>query len=50
MHIEVIGKIAITERSRGTQSATRRKGVEAAKVSGPRPSERIKRKPTSSRL
>ena len=49
MDIEVIGKITYTERSRGTRSAPRRKGVEAAKISGQRPTERIMRKPTSSR-
>ena len=49
MDIEVIGKIANTERSRGTRSAPRRKGMEAAKISGPRPPERIMKKPTSSR-
>ena len=49
MDIEVIGKIANTERSRRTRSAPRRKGVEAAKISGPRPPERIRKKPTSSR-
>ena len=49
MDIEVIGKIANTERSRGTRSAPRRKGVEVAKISGPRPPEKIMKKPTSSR-
>ena len=49
MDIEVIGKIPNTEGSRRTLSAPRRKGMEAAKVSGPQPSERIKKKPTSSR-
>ena len=43
-------KIATTETSRGTRSAPRRKGVEAAKISGPRPPRRIMKKPTSSRL
>ena len=47
--MEVIGKIANTKRSRGKPSAPRRKGVEAAKISGPRPAERIMKKPTSSR-
>ena len=47
--IEVIEKIATTERSRGTRSARRRKGVGAAKISGPRPPQRIMKKPTSSR-
>ena len=47
MNIEVIRKIANTERSRGTRSAPRRKGVEAAKISEPRPPERIMKKPTS---
>ena len=50
MDIEVIGKIANTERSKRTQSAPQRKGGEAAKISGPRPPERIMKKPTSSRL
>ena len=50
MDIEVIGKIADTERSRRTRSAPLRKGVEAAKISGPQPPERIRKKPTSSRL
>ena len=45
--IEVIGKIANTERSEGTRSEPRRKGVEAAKISGSRPPERIMKKPTS---
>ena len=49
MDIEVIGEIANTERSRRTRSAPRGKGMEAAKVSGPRLPERIKKKPTSSR-
>ena len=49
MDIEVIGKMANTERSGGTRSAPRRKEVEAAKISGPRPPERIKKKPTSLR-
>ena len=49
MDIEVIGKIANIESSRRTRSAPRRKGVEAAKISGPRPPERIMKKPTSSR-
>ena len=49
MDIEVIGKIANTKRSGGARSAPRRKGVEAAKISGPRPPERIRKKPTSSR-
>ena len=49
MDIEVIGKIANTEMSRGTRSAPRRKGVEAAKISGLRPPGRIRKKPTSSR-
>ena len=49
MDIEVIGKIANTESSRRTQSAPRRKGVEAAKISGPRRPEKIMRKPTSLR-
>ena len=48
MDIEVIGKIANTERSRRTRSAPRRKGIEAAKISGPRPPERIMKNPTSS--
>ena len=47
--IEGTEKIATTERSRGTRSAPRRKGVEAAKISGPRPPRRIMKKPTSSR-
>ena len=47
--IEVIEKIAMRERSRGTGSAPRRKGVEAARISGPRPPQRIMKKPTSSR-
>ena len=34
----------------GTRSAPRRKGMEAAKISGPRPPARIMKKPTSSRL
>ena len=50
MDIEVIGKIANTERSRRTRSAPRRKGVEADKISRPRPPERIMKKPTSSCL
>ena len=50
MDIGVIGKSANTERSRGTRSAPLRKGVEAAKFSGPRPPEGIMKKPTSSRL
>ena len=45
MDIEVIGKIATTERSRKTWSAPRRKGVKAAQISGPRPPERISKKP-----
>ena len=49
MDIEAIEKIAISERSRGTRSAPRRKGVEAAKISGPRPPQRIMKRPTSSR-
>ena len=49
MDIEAIEKIATSERSRGTRSAPRRKGVEAAKISGPRPPQRIMKKPTSSR-
>ena len=49
MVIEVIEKIANTERSRRTRSAPRRKGVKGAKISGPRPPERIMKKPTSSR-
>ena len=49
MDIEVMGKIANTERSRRTRSAPRRKGVEAAKISGQRPPETIRKKPTSSR-
>ena len=49
INIEVIGTIANTERSRGTRSAPRRKGVGAAKISGLRPPERIMKKPTSSR-
>ena len=49
MDIEVIRKIANTERARRTRSAPRRKGMEAAKVSGRQPPERIKKKPTSSR-
>ena len=47
--IEVIEKIATTERSRVTRSAPRRKRVEAAKISGPRPPQRIMKKPISSR-
>ena len=47
--LEVIEKIATNERSRGTRSAPRRQGVEAAKISGPRPPQRIMKKPTSSR-
>ena len=35
MDIEVIEKIATTEKSRRTRSAPRRKGVETAKISGP---------------
>ena len=49
MDIEVIGQIANTERSKVTRSAPRRKGVEAVKISGPRPPERIMKKPTYSR-
>ena len=49
MDIEVIEKIANTERSRRTRSSPRRKGVEAAEISGQRPDEEIMRKPTSSR-
>ena len=49
MDIEVIGKIANTERSGRTRSAPWRKGVEAAKISGMRPPKRIMKKPTSSR-
>ena len=50
MEIEVIGRIANTETSRRTRLAPPRKGVEAAKISGPRSPERIMKKPTSSRL
>ena len=49
LDIEVIEKIPTRERSRGTRLAPRRKGVEAAKISGPQPPERIMKKPTSSR-
>ena len=42
--IEVIEEIATSKRSRGTRSAPRRKGVEAAKISGPRPPQRIMKK------
>ena len=49
MDIEVIGKIANTERSRRTRSAPRRKGMETAKIPGPRPPKRIMKQPTSSR-
>ena len=35
MDIEAIEKITTSERSRGTRSAPRRKGVEAATISGP---------------
>ena len=49
MDIEVIEKIATTERSRGTRSAPRRNGVETAKLSGPQTPQRIMKEPTSSR-
>ena len=49
MDIEVVGKIANTERSSRTRSAPRRRAVEAAKISGPRPPERIMKKPSSLR-
>ena len=41
MDTKVIGKIANTEKFRRTRSAPRRKGMEAAKISGPQPSEKI---------